>query len=129
MSIKSRNKVSVSFSMSSMTDIVFLLLIFFIILSTLVTPYGAKVDLPTGKSRTGDHPKIAVTIRPDLTYQLDGQDIAKSQLEGMLVKRKNEVEKPSIVLHVDKQVPTGETVGFLSLAKEYGFSIVIATKP
>jgi biopolymer transport protein ExbD len=129
MSIKSRNKVSVSFSMSSMTDIVFLLLIFFIILSTLVSPFGAKVDLPTGKARTKEHPKISVTIRPDLSYNLDGQDVTKTQLEGMLVQRKNEVEKPNIVLRVDKQVPTGETVSFLSLAKEYGFSVVIATKP
>jgi biopolymer transport protein ExbD len=129
MSIRSRNKVSVSFSMSSMTDIVFLLLIFFIILSTLVSPFGAKVDLPTGKARTKEHPKISVTIRPDLSYNIDGQDVSKEMVEGMLVKRKDEVDKPSIVLRVDKEVPTGETVGFLSIAKEYGFSVVIATKP
>lgn len=129
MSIKSRNKVSVSFSMSSMTDIVFLLLIFFIILSTLVSPFGAKVDLPTGKARTKEHPKISVSIRPDLSYSVDGQDVRKDQVEAILVKRKVEVDKPSIVLRVDKQVPTGETVGFLSVAKEYGFSVVIATKP
>jgi len=129
MGIKSRNKVSVSFSMSSMTDIVFLLLIFFIILSTLVSPFGAKVDLPTGKARTKEHPKISVSIRPDLSYNIDGQDVNKSQVEAILVKRKGEVDKPSIVLRVDKQVPTGETVGFLSVAKEYDFSVVIATKP
>ena len=129
MSIKSRNKVSVSFSMSSMTDIVFLLLIFFIILSTLVSPYGAKVDLPTGKTRTSEHPKISVTIRPDLTYDIDGQAVSKSQLEGMLNTRKDEVDELTLVLRVDKTVPTGETVGFLSLAKEYGYNVVIATKP
>ena len=115
--------------MSSMTDIVFLLLIFFIILSTLVSPFGAKVDLPTGKARTKEHPKISVSIRPDLSYSVDGQDVRKDQVEAILVKRKVEVDKPSIVLRVDKQVPTGETVGFLSVAKEYGFSVVIATKP
>lgn len=129
MGIRSRNKVSISFSMSSMTDIVFLLLIFFIILSTLVSPYGAKVDLPTGKVRTGEHPKISVAIFPDLHYNIDGQDIDKNALEGILVARKDEVEKPVIELRVDKTVPTGETVSFLSLAKEHGFSIVIATKP
>tara|TARA_B110000046_G_C12988260_1_gene396669 strand:+ start:69 stop:407 length:339 start_codon:yes stop_codon:yes gene_type:complete len=112
-----------------MTDIVFLLLIFFIILSTLVSPFGAKVDLPTGKARTKEHPKISVSIRPDLSYSVDGQDVRKDQVEAILVKRKVEVDKPSIVLRVDKQVPTGETVGFLSVAKEYGFSVVIATKP
>ena len=129
MAIQSRNKVEVSFSMSSMTDIVFLLLIFFIILSTLVSPYGAKVDLPTGKARTTEHPKISVAIKPDLTYNLDGQDVAKAELRGLLNQRKAEVDKPIIELRVDQTVPTGETVSFLSLAKENGFSIVIATKP
>ncbi|MBT3647309.1 MAG: biopolymer transporter ExbD [Flavobacteriales bacterium] len=129
MGINSRNKVSVSFSMSSMTDIVFLLLIFFIILSTLVSPYGAKVDLPTGKNRTKEHPKISVSIRTDLSYNLDGQDVSKSQIKALLLKRKAEVKKPSIVLNVDQTVPTGETIGFLSLAKENGFTVVIATKP
>ena len=129
MAIQSRNKVEVSFSMSSMTDIVFLLLIFFIILSTLVSPYGAKVDLPTGKARTTEHPKISVAIKPDLTYNLDGQDVGKDELRALLKKRKEDVEKPVIELRVDQTVPTGETVSFLSLAKENGFSIVIATKP
>jgi biopolymer transport protein ExbD len=129
MAIQSRNKVEVSFSMSSMTDIVFLLLIFFIILSTLVSPYGAKVDLPTGKARTSEHPKISVAIKPDLTYNLDGQDVGKEELRSLLKQRKAEVEKPVIELRVDQTVPTGETVSFLSIAKENGFSIVIATKP
>ncbi len=129
MAIQSRNKVEVNFNMSSMTDIVFLLLIFFIILSTLVSPYGAKVDLPTGKARTTEHPKISVAIKPDLTYNLDGQDVGKEELRSLLKQRKKEVEKPAIELRVDQTVPTGETVSFLSIAKENGFSIVIATKP
>ena len=129
MAIQSRNKVEVNFNMSSMTDIVFLLLIFFIILSTLVSPYGAKVDLPTGKARTTEHPKISVAIKPDLTYNLDGQHVGKEELRSLLKQRKKEVEKPVIELRVDQTVPTGETVSFLSIAKENGFSIVIATKP
>ena len=112
-----------------LVTVVFLLLIFFIILSTLVSPYGAKVDLPTGKARTTEHPKISVAIKPDLTYNLDGQDVGKDELRALLKKRKEEVEKPVIELRVDQTVPTGETVSFLSLAKENGFSIVIATKP
>ena len=115
--------------MSSMTDIVFLLLIFFIILSTLVSPYGAKVDLPTGKITTKEHPKVAVTIRSDLSYDIDGKVVNKTQLEGELNKRKDQLDKLILVLRVDKTVPTGETVGVLSLAKEYGYNVVIATKP
>ena len=129
MSIRSRNKVEVSFSMSSMTDIVFLLLIFFIILSTLVSPFRAKVDLPSGKARIKDIPKINVAITDDLSYSIDGQDVTKSELRTILTSRKSETDKPSIILNVDKSIPTGETVSFLSLAKELGFGIVIATKP
>ncbi|HAW21657.1 MAG TPA: biopolymer transporter ExbD [Flavobacteriales bacterium] len=129
MAIRSRNKVSVSFSMSSMTDIVFLLLIFFIILSTLVSPYGVKVDLPTGKVHTKDHPKIDVTIHPDLSYTINGQLTPKESIASDLRRRKDEVDKPTLILHVDQSIPTGETVNFLSVAKESGFSIVIATDP
>lgn len=129
MSIRARNKVSVEFSMASMSDLVFLLLIFFIVLSTMVSPFGAKVDLPTGKARTSEHPKISVAIKPDLTYNLDGADVAKEDLEQLLIARKAEVAEPLIELRVDQTVPTGETVSFLSLAKQHGFNIVIATKP
>jgi biopolymer transport protein ExbD len=129
MSLATRNKVSVEFNMSSMTDIVFLLLVFFIILSTMVSPYGFKVNLPAGKLRTKEHPKISVTITPDLLYSIDGQNLSKEEVEGVLAKRKAELEKPIIVLRVDESVPTGETVGFMSVAKENGFEIVIATKP
>lgn len=129
MAIRSRNKVELSFSMSSMTDIVFLLLIFFIILSTLVSPFGAKVDLPSGKARIKDIPKMNLTVTSDLNYQLDGQSVTRNQLERIFSERQNEENKPSIILNVDKSIPTGETVSILSLAKEYGFGIVIATKP
>ncbi|MDP4762858.1 MAG: biopolymer transporter ExbD [Salibacteraceae bacterium] len=127
MSIRSRNKVEVSFSMSSMTDIVFLLLIFFIILSTLVSPFGVKVDLPTGKSRTTEHPKIDVSITSDLQYSLNGSYLTKSELREGLRRYKGGTEK--VVLHVDKTIPTGETIEILSMAKEFGLEIVIATTP
>lgn len=128
MGIQSRNKVNVSFSMSSMTDIVFLLLIFFIILSTLVSPYGIKVDLPSGTVRTKEQAKVKVTIYPDLRYEIDGQPIGKEELEGMLVAKKDQVAELLIVLDADREVPTGETVSFLSIAKQQGYKVVIATK-
>jgi len=79
--------------MSSMTDIVFLLLIFFIILSTLVSPFGVKVDLPTGKSRTTEHPKIDVSITSDLQYSLNGSYLTKAELREGLRGYKGGTEK------------------------------------
>lgn len=127
MAIRSRNKVEVSFSMSSMTDIVFLLLIFFIILSTLVSPYGVKVDLPKGQITTKEHPKIDVSITRDLEYSINGTYLSKSELREGLRNYKGGTEK--VILHVDKSIPTGETIEILSMAKEFGLEIVIATTP
>jgi biopolymer transport protein ExbD len=127
MGIRSRNKVEVSFSMSSMTDIVFLLLIFFIILSTLVSPYGVKVDLPTGQARNTEHPKVDVTITSDLEYSLNGTYLTKTALRDGLRNYRGTGEK--VILHVDKSIPTGETIEILSIAKEFGLEIVIATEP
>lgn len=113
--------------MSSMTDIVFLLLIFFIILSTLVSPFGVKVDLPTGQARNKEHPKVDVSITSDLEYSLNGAYLTKAELRAGLREYKGTGEK--VVLHVDKTIPTGETIEILSMAKEFGLEIVIATKP
>jgi len=129
MSLKSRNKVSVNFSMSSMTDIVFLLLIFFIVLSTMVSAGGQDVDYPTGSNRTPSHPKISVTITKDLDYFINRDEVAKSELERGLLEKKQATEQSEIILRVDKDVPVGETISFLNIAKRNGFDIVIATKP
>ncbi|MFT4770484.1 MAG: biopolymer transport protein ExbD [Cryomorphaceae bacterium] len=129
MDLRSRNKVDPSFSMSSMTDLVFLLLIFFIILSTLVSPYALPVDLPVSKNRAKDKQTIALRIDQDLIYSVDNQIIDPMALETTLAAQLVGVEKPGIILHVDQQVPTGKTVEVLDIAKRNKWKIVLATKP
>lgn len=128
MAIKSRNKVSIAFSMSSMTDIVFLLLIFFIVLSTMVMPYGENVDLPNSDTRIVDKANIAVSIQANLQYTLDGSPISRAALESALVAKAKLGTSPHVVLYVDESVPTGETINFLSIVKKHGLGIVIATE-
>lgn len=129
MNLRSRNKVNASFSMSSMTDLVFLLLIFFIILSTLVSPYSLPVDLPVSKNRAEAKQNVALRIDSDLNYSVNNKIINADNLETELSVNLASVERPSIVLHVDQRVPTGETVKVLDIAKRNGWRIVLATKP
>jgi len=130
MNFRSRNKVSTGMGMSSMTDLVFLLLIFFIVLSTLVSPYALPVTLPTSKNKTKEKPTVSVTIHEDLAHYVGSQKVESSDLETAL---RNEFDKKgvdkSIVLHVDQSVPTGVMVGVLDVAKRNGWKIVMATKP
>ena len=129
MDLRSRNKVNASFSMSSMTDLVFLLLIFFIIISTLVSPYALPVDLPVSKNRSDDKQPIALRIDEDLIYSVDNEIIDPLALESALAAELQGIEKPGIILHVDQKVPTGKTVEVLDIAKRNQWKIVLATKP
>lgn len=129
MALKSRNKVSVTFSMSSMTDIVFLLLIFFIIVSTLVSPYALNVTLPSSNNKTTEKASVSVTIRPDLTHYVGDRLINKDDIEAELMSKLAGSEKPQIIFHVDESVPTGVAVNILDIANRNKFGIVLATKP
>ena len=129
MDIKRKSKVDTGFSMSSMTDLVFLLLIFFIILSTLVSPYALPVNLPNSSNKTKLKPKVSVTITEDLKFYVSEKEVSPENLESALLAliAPDDLEK-SIVLHVDKSVPTGEMIRVLDVAKSNDWKIVLATQ-
>ncbi len=129
MELKGRNKVSASFSMSSMTDLVFLLLIFFIILSTMVSPYTLPVDLPNSSNKSKEKQNIAVRIDEDLIYSVNNQIIDKSILEMTILTTSIKGDERKVILHVDKKVPSGALVEVLDMAKRNEWKIVLATKP
>lgn len=128
MNLRSRNKVDASFSMSSMTDLVFLLLIFFIIVSTLVSPYALPVDLPVSDNKSKEKQNISLRIDQDLIYSVNNKIVDAANLETALASSITS-DEPSIILHVDQLVPTGETVKVLDIAKRNKWKIVLATKP
>jgi len=128
MNINSKYKVDATFSMSSMTDIVFLLLIFFMLTSSFITPSGLPVNLPTSKSSAIVMQKVSVTITKELGYYVDDQLISKDQLEGMLRNSFNG-EEGSVVLHCDKTVPVEDLVYVASIATMLEAKVSIATKP
>lgn len=129
MDLKGRNKISASFSMSSMTDLVFLLLIFFIILSTMVSPYALPVDLPNSSNKSKEKQNIAVRIDKDLIFSVNNKIVDKADLEANIGSIAIKGDERKVILHVDKLVPSGTLVEVLDMAKRNEWKIVLATKP
>jgi biopolymer transport protein ExbD len=128
MALESKHKVNPMFSMSSMTDIIFLLLIFFMLTSSFITPSGLPVNLPSSKSSNIVMQKVSVTITPDLEYYVNNRKVSKGLLEAEL---RNELtgKEGVVVLHIDKSVPTEHLVEVASIATALEAKVSIATKP
>ncbi len=129
MALQSRNKVSVTFSMSGMTDIVFLLLIFFMITSTLIAPNALKLLLPQSKHQTAASPVTTVSITKDLKYYIETTPVDISQLEVRLQERLKDEIEPTISLHVDRTVPMEQVVKVMNIAKDNRYKLILATTP
>ena len=129
MNLRGRNKVNPNFNMSSMTDIVFLLLIFFMLTSTLVSPNALKLLLPNSKAKTLEKQTISVSITPEIEYYIEDVKYPFEQLEMELKNRLvNEVE-PAIVLHADKSVDIEFEVKVMDIAYRKKYKVVLATNP
>ena len=128
MGIRSRNKVSVEFSMSSMTDIVFLLLIFFIVLSTLVTQNAMNVDLPFSNVKNQGKQSVSVTIAPDYTFYVGSAEVTEDGLESELISQMGDAPDPGIILHADKTVPIKYVMTVMQIAHRNEFSLRMATQ-
>jgi biopolymer transport protein ExbD len=129
MALKSRNKVSPNFNMSSMTDIVFLLLIFFMLTSTLVSPNALKLLLPNSKSKTLEKQTVSVSINKELEFYINENKTLEINLENELKSMlANEID-PAIILHVDKTVAIEYVVKVMDIAYRNKYKIVLATKP
>ncbi|MFO7257733.1 MAG: biopolymer transporter ExbD [Bacteroidota bacterium] len=128
MNLRSNNKIEASFSMASMTDLIFLLLIFFMLTSSFVTPSGLPVNLPSSKSSTIEVQKVSVTITRDLNYYVNDKRVTRGTLEGELKSRLSG-GGGSVVLHIDKDVPSEHLVYVAGIATSLEAKVVVATKP
>ena len=129
MALKSRNKVSPNFNMSSMTDIVFLLLIFFMLTSTLVSPNALKLLLPNSKAKTLEKQTISISINKELDFYINENQVIESNLENELKAILSDQEEPAIILHADKTVDIEHVVKVMDIAYRNKYKIVLATKP
>ncbi|MGY5846427.1 ExbD/TolR family protein [Salegentibacter sp. HM20] len=129
MNLRGRNKVSPEFSMSSMTDIVFLLLIFFMLTSPVITPEALDLILPKAKGKTTTQQNIAVSITKDLQFYINEERVSNSALESSLKARLANQENPTIILRAEEGVPIEKAVNVMDIANRNNYKIVLAVKP
>ena len=128
MDLKARNKIETSFNFSSIADIIFLLLIFFMLTSSFVTPSGLPVSLPSSKTSNIQMQKVNVTITPDVKYFINEKPVDESHLDVTLRELLQEGEG-AVILNVDKSVPVEYLVRVAGIAPSYNAKVSIATKP
>ena len=129
MNLRGRNKVTPEFNMSSMTDIVFLLLIFFMLASTLVTTNAIDILLPKASGKTENKRSVAVSIKKDLTYYIDQKRVGESVLENELIAALSSQDEPTVVLRAEKSVPVENVVKVMDIANRNKFKVILAVKP
>lgn len=129
MKFRSRNRVTPEFNMSSMTDIVFLLLIFFMLTSTMVTTNALDLNLPKAKGKTENNQNVSVNITKELEYFIDKEQVAEDGLEAKLTALLSGAEGKAIVLRAEQGVPIEKAVAVMDIAYRNQFKIVLAVDP
>ena len=129
MSITNKNKVCVQFSNAGMSDIVFLLLLFFMLTSTLVQPTALKLLLPKGTTQSSARPMTTVSITKDLQYYIEDQPIELEYLEAALQSRVQDSPEIYISVHADRSVPIEYVVNVMNIAAKNQYKLILATTP
>ena len=134
MALKKRNRVEATFAMSSMTDLIFLLLLFFVMASTMSSPNDIKINLPTARAKTTTKQVVAKVSIDNLGnyYVALGRQkpvtIAAGELEGYLSSIQQQDSSMYVALHADQDIPYRDVVHVLDIANQHKMKIVIATK-
>ena len=116
--------------MSSMTDIVFLLLIFFMIaVTTMTTTNALDLALPNSEGKAGEVEDISVSINEDSEYYIDKQKYPETEIEAVLRNALAGQKDPNIVLNVAKGVPIENAVKVMDIAYRNNYKIVLAVAP
>ena len=134
MAIKRRHRINPNFSMASMTDVIFLLLIFFMVTSTVVFPNAIKVNLPQSSQQAAAKPLSRVTIDANLNYYVAfgnerEQPTDIDQLVDFLLRTREREPETFVAIYADESVPYGEVVKILDLANKHNLKMVLATAP
>lgn len=122
--------------MASMTDLIFLLLIFFMLTSNLVAPTALPVSLPSSKAGIIEIPKVNITVTDKLEYFVDDQRVTLDNMEAVLSKKfkgegyvKGDKIVPVAVLYIDKKVAVEHLVKVAGIVNSLGGKVSLATKP
>ena len=134
MALKRKTKIEPNFSMASMTDIIFLLLIFFMLTSTVVVPNAIKVTLPQSQKQTAAKPQSRVTIDSNLNFYVAfgnqrERQVSFDDITPFLQDSYNKEPEMFVALYADEKVPYGEIVRVLNIANKNKFKMVLVTRP
>ena len=134
MALKQRHTIESNFSMASMTDVIFLLLIFFMITSTIIVPNAIKVLLPQAQQQAQAKPLTRVTIDADMRYYVaSGNDMEREvpfdAITPFLEESYSEDPNIFVALYADESVPYREIVKILDIANKHKFKMVLMTRP
>ncbi|MBR5912243.1 MAG: biopolymer transporter ExbD [Bacteroidales bacterium] len=135
MAIKSRNKVEPTFNSSSMSDLVFLLLIFFMLTSTLVAPNAIKLMLPSSSSKTMAKQTVTVYVNEEMSYFVDETQADETQLMELINSKIGTDTQATVVLRSDKSVPVQYIVNVIDAVNQINnatgnnHKVILATAP
>ena len=135
MAIKSRNKRVAEINATSMSDLVFLLLIFFMITSTLISPNAIKLLLPSSSSKTMSKQNVTIYINDQFDFYLEKRRVEDENLESVLAQALQVYDQGTVVLRSDKSVPVQYVVTVIDAVNQINkgrltkHKVILATKP
>jgi biopolymer transport protein ExbD len=129
MNLRGRNKVNPEFSMSSMTDIVFLLLVFFLLTSPAITPDALDLILPKAKGKSTQVQKASVSITKSGAYYINKERVSEFNIESELNNILSGQSEPTIILRAEIGVPIEDAVFVMDIANKNDYKVILAVNP
>ncbi|HEY4786670.1 MAG TPA: biopolymer transporter ExbD [Bacteroidales bacterium] len=129
MNLRTKNKFRAEVSSSSLSDIMFFLMLFFLIMSTMVSPSVIKLTLPKAQhNQTVRKTEIAISITKDLKYYINNKEVDFANLENELVTELQKLKEPTVVIRVDNSIPVQDLVNVLQVGNKLKVKMILATK-
>jgi biopolymer transport protein ExbD len=129
MALRSRNKVEVNYSVAGMTDIIFLLLLFFMLTSTLINSNALNLMLPRSNNQVQAKPMTTVSITKDILFYVDRKQVDVQQLEPAIKGKMANRKDPVISINADRSVPIEHIVTIMNIARRNNYKVILATSP
>lgn len=129
MNLRQKNKAGAEIFTSAMNDIMFFLMLFFIIVSTLLNPNVIKLSLPSAKNTQSLHKKeILLSVNRDLQYFVNNKQIPFEQLQSVLATETNKDKEAFVVLRCDNTLAIQQLVNVLEIGNKLNVKMILATK-
>lgn len=129
MNLRPKSKFRAEVSTSSLSDIMFFLMLFFLIVSTMVSPSVIKLTLPKSQhNQTVRKTEVSISITKDLHYYIDNKEVGFDNLEAELAQTVKTLKDPTIVIRCDQSIPVQELVNVMQVGNKLKIKMILATK-